>query len=147
MHSQSTKQRLKNSEMYCYFETWLHWVQWMLKVGISARELRSQSAQVRFSIPNASSAEIMEKNIFFEINQVEEDSRNGWILRPGKHVLRPSPSYLSPRHSLRGTMEGQRAQSFTLGRSVNTSSTERDVFSPSDNGGDVRDGWCTENRS
>ena len=37
-------------------------------------------------------------------------------------------------------MEGQRAQSFTLGRSVNTFSTERDVFSPSDNGGDVRDG-------
>ena len=48
-----------------------------IEVGISARELRSQSAQVRFSIPNASSAEIVEKNIFFEINQVEEDSRNG----------------------------------------------------------------------
>ena len=69
------------------------------------------------------------------------------MLRQGKHVLRPSPRYLSPRHSLRGTMEGQRAHISLLDAAFNTSSTERDVFSLSDNGGDLHDGGCTENRS
>ena len=49
----------------------------LIVIGISARELRSLFAQVRFSIPNASSAETLKNDIFFEINQVEEDGRNG----------------------------------------------------------------------